>query len=413
MRHGKAFIGGLAALSAMAGGALAEERLVLEAYPVAAGADPWQVVTDRDLGGRFYVEMMPADQTEASHRDTLAAASFPGVKASAAEVLQGALRDFQAAQHCEGIKVTEPTVAEEQGRPVAYAQAYCGQLPDRPFGVQVFYKAIQGADGVYVVSRDFRTPPSKEGGALSFAEGDDEQGLALLKSVAAANAWLSGAVYVCGPGAKDPRCSRPAPAGARSLVSGAALEALTRSASYQAVVAKAMAALSPDVTKGCKAVGGEHGSIRVLKPISFAADGQPVDGAWKQSFAQDRCGEPLVLNFQFTATADKRIRTLILVPGDDIAEPPLQVQAFRSAMAGIQAAAPACQSGLHVLNTRFDGFDHTRSPGADPPPGTRVEIPWRETWTLGGCGQAWTAPLAFTPDGATTRVEAGAPVRKP
>jgi hypothetical protein len=84
----------------------------------------------------------------------------------------------------------------------------------------------------------------------------------------------------------------------------------------------------------------------------------------------------------------------------------LQAQAFRSAVASAQAASPSCQA-FHVLNTRFEAFDHSKSPGPDPAPGSKVEIPWRETWTLGGCGGLWGVPMQFTPGGATIQVAAG------
>jgi hypothetical protein len=413
MRIGAAWVGGLAALAVGSGVAAAQERLILEAYPSDPPASAaWQVVTDKDLGGRFYVEMMPADQTPSDYRDILAAASFPHIKASAAQVLQGTLKQFEPGQQCEGLTANGPRVSQEQGRTVAYAQAYCGQETGQAFGVQIFYKAIEGDDGVYVVSRDFRVPPSKVGGALSFAEGQQDQALALMKAVGAANAWLANSVYLCGPASKDARCARPAPAGAQVLVSGGELDALAKSAAYQTMVSKAVAAAPPEVTKGCTAPAVDRSSILVLKPISFAADGRPYEGAWKQSFPQAGCGEATTLNFLFTATADQRIRTLILVPGDDIADPQVQVEAFRSALASVKAAAPSCQA-LHVLNTRFEAFDHSKASGPDPAPGAKVDIPWRETWTLGGCGAAWNVAVAFTPGGGATQVAAGAATPRP
>ena len=60
-----------------------------------------------------------------------------------------------------------------------------------------------------------------------------------------------------------------------------------------------------------------------------------------------------------------------------------------------------------MLDTHFEAFDHSRKPGSDPAPGAKVDIPWRETWTLGGCGAAWTVPMQFTPTDGTTRVAAG------
>ncbi len=413
MRLGWAWIGGLAALLVGAGAALAQERLILEPYPADAASNAaWRVVTDKDLGGRFYGELMPADQTPDDYRDILAAASFPQVRTSPSDFLQATMRQFEQSQPCEGATHEDPRTSQEQGRTVAYARAYCGQETGQSFGVQIFYKAIKGADGIYVVSRDFRVPPSKVGGTLAFGEGQQDQALALLKAVGAANTWLANAVYVCGPSSsKDPRCAKP-PAGATVLVSGGELDALAGSAPYQAMIGKAVAALPAEVTRGCPAVTTDTSSIRVMKPVSFARNGRPVDGAWKQSLLQAACRGGTILNFLFTANADQSMRTLILVPGDGIAEPQLQVQAFRAAVASVQGASATCQA-FHVLNTKFEAFDHSKAPGPDPAPGDKAEIPWRETWTLGGCGAAWDVPLLFTPEGALTQVAAANPTPRP
>jgi len=412
MRLGEAWIGGLAALLIGVGAAQAQERLTLEPYPVDAVSNaPWRMVTDQDLGGRFYVELMPADQTPDDYRDILAAASFPHVATSPAEFLQATLKAFEQNQQCEGVAHDDPQASQEQGRSVAYARAYCGQQTGQSFGVQIFYKAIKGADGIYMVSRDFRVPPSKVGGTLDFGEGQQTQALALMKAVGAASAWLTKAVYLCGPPSKDPRCATP-PAGATVLVPGGQLHALATSAPYLVTIRAAVAALPADVTRGCPAVTTDNSSIRVLKPVSFAQNGLPIDGTWKQSFLQARCGAGTILNLLFTADADQRIRTLILAPGDGIAEPQLQVAAFRDAVASVQGLAATCQA-FHVLNTKFEAFDHSKAPGPDPDPGDKVDIPWRETWTLGGCGNAWDVPMLFTPDGAVTHVAAANPTPRP
>jgi hypothetical protein len=400
-------MGALAALWISAGAAAAEERLVLETYPPSGAAKtPWGIVTDKDLGGGFYVELMPADQTPSDYRDILAATSFPRLKAPAADVLQAMLKQFSQAQSCDGLTVDAPKTSQEQGLAVAYARAFCGQVQGQAFGIQIFYKAIEGAEGVYVVSRDFRVPASKAGGTLTFADGQQDQALELMTSIAAGNAWLSRSTYVCGPGSKDTRCNATTPEGALVLISGAELDRLLKSAPYRGLIGKAVAAAPADLLQGCPAATTDRSSVLVLKPISFAANGLPTEGVWKQSFPQAGCRGGVVLNFLFTATPDQRIRTLILEPGDGIAEPRAQVEAFHSAVASVQSGAAGCQA-LHVLDTRFEAFDHAGKPGPDPAPGSTVDIPWRETWTLGGCGSAWTVPIQFTPAGETTQVAAG------
>jgi hypothetical protein len=189
------------------------------------------------------------------------------------------------------------------------------------------------------------------------------------------------------------------------LISGAELDRFLKSIPYRTLVGKAVAAAPAELVSGCPPVATDRSSVRVLQPISFADNGLPIEGVWKQSFPQASCRGGLVQNFLFTANADQRIRTLILEPGDGIAEPRVQVEAFHSAVASVQASG-ACQS-LHVLDTHFDAFDHGGKAEPDPAPGAAVDIPWRETWTLGGCGSAWTVPMQFTPAGGTTQVAAG------
>ena len=406
MKIAAAGMGACTALWLYAGAAVCQERLVLEPYPPGPPTNaPWRVVTDKDLGGRFYVELMPADQTPSDHRDILAAASFPHVKGSAAEVLQDVLKQFTETQNCEGVTVDPPKTSREQGLTVAYAQAFCGQQVGQSFGIHIFYKAIEGAEGVYVVSRDFRVPPSKQGGTLTFAEGQDADALALMTAIGAANSWLRKSLYLCGGPSKDTRCDAP-PEGTRVLASGAELERLLRSVPYKALVSKAAALVPAELTKGCPAIAVDRSSVAVLKPISFAPNGLPTEGVWKQSFPLADCRSGVVLNFLFTADPDQRIHTVILEPGNGIAEPGLQVEAFRNAVASVQATPTSCQA-VHVLDTHFEAFDHSREPGSDPAPGAKVDIPWRETWTLGGCGAAWTVPMQFTPTDGTTRVAAG------
>ena len=407
MKLAAALMGLVTALWLGAGAAAAEERLVLEAYPPAGPAKAdWRMVTDKDLGGGFYVELMPSDQTPADYRDILAATSFAHLKAPAADVLQAMLKQFTQAQSCDGLTVDTPKVSQEQGLTVAYARAFCGQVTGQSFGIQIFYKAIQGADGVYVVSRDFRVPASKAGGTLTFTEGQQSQALELLTAIGAGNAWLSKSTYVCGASSKDPRCNAPAPEGAVVLISGAELDRMLKSLPYRALIDKAVAAAPAELIQGCPPLATDRSQVHVLKPISFAGNGLPTEGVWKQSFLQPGCRGGLILNFQFSAGPDQRIRTLILEPGDGIAEPRVQVEGFRSAVASVQAGSASCQA-VHVLDTHFEAFDHTGKPGPDPAPGAVVDIPWRETWTLGGCGSVWSVPMQFTPSGDATQVAAG------
>ena len=61
---------------------------------------------------------------------------------------------------------------------------------------------------LYVVNRDFRTPPSQLAGQTVFPKGQEEQAMALMKAQAAADSYLLRGVYLCGAAAVEPRCRR-------------------------------------------------------------------------------------------------------------------------------------------------------------------------------------------------------------
>ncbi len=138
--------------------------------------------------------------------------------------------------------------------------------------------AIEGAEGVYVVSRDFRVPPSKQGGTPTFAEGQDADALTLMTAIGTANSRLRKSLYLCGRPSKDARCEAPA-AGATVLASGAELERLLRSVPYRALITKALAAVLAELTKSCASADMDRSSVAVLKP----ADGTTRVAAGKAS----------------------------------------------------------------------------------------------------------------------------------
>ena len=95
----------------------------------------------------------------------------------------------------------------EGGYTVAYAQIYCSRQKGEAFGVNMFFKVIKGERAMYSVNRDFRVPPSAVAGVQSAPAGPAANAaLALMKAQAAADAYLVGSVYLCGPQATDARC---------------------------------------------------------------------------------------------------------------------------------------------------------------------------------------------------------------
>jgi hypothetical protein len=183
------------AVLASAASAAAEE-LVLRPYP---GPPAWKLVTNKVAGLQFLREMIPANQQLASYRDILTAQSFPQNRGVDPSVY---VRNVfaSAGQACDGLRVNGPTPSREGGRPVAYGQIYCGRQKGQATGAIMLFKAISGADALYVVQREFRVPPSATPGMMS-----GPNAVAQAQAVAKADAYLLNSVFLCGT---DPRCTR-------------------------------------------------------------------------------------------------------------------------------------------------------------------------------------------------------------
>ena len=69
--------------------------------------------------------------------------------------------------------------------------------------MNIFFKAISGADALYSVERDVHVPPGI-GGMQSFANVQQMQ--AAMKDQTTANAYLVKSVYLCGARSTDKRC---------------------------------------------------------------------------------------------------------------------------------------------------------------------------------------------------------------
>ena len=185
--------------AAAAGAAPVKERLVLAPYP---GPPAWKTITDKSAGDQFYREQIPGNQTADNFTDILTWQNFPQERGVDPSVY---LRNvFQAAAgDCDGLRVNGPTAAMEGGYRVAYGQVFCGQQKGKPYGVNIFFKAISGDQALYSVERDVHVPPGV-GGVQSFA--NVQQAQAAMKDQAAANTYLVKSVYLCGARATDKRC---------------------------------------------------------------------------------------------------------------------------------------------------------------------------------------------------------------
>src|SRR5215813_8360439 len=154
------------------------------------------------------------------------------------------------------------------------------------------------------------------------------------------------------------------------------------SESNKLLAAKAMSSIPETVLQRCSGLTVKGGQVLVLRPMSFRDDGIPKSGAWKQEYPVNGC-------------ADAKINAMVGLPGSTRAEPVLQTDATRQVIFSVNAKAAQCPH-FDIKNTRFEGYGlaEQKIPGLG---GNAPIPPWRETWTLIGCGRTFDVPLNFIP----------------
>ncbi len=188
---------GAVGLLAIAGAAHGAERLVLGPYP----GVPWIDVVDNGS----VLERVPQGQSGDDFQDVLTSQIVRDYRGSPASYITQTLD--QLGQTCESVQIAGPTTGEEQGRQVAYGRVYCGRQKGQAFGIHFFFKAIEGAEVLYLVGRGFRTPASDHAGAPPLAE---DKAIAFLQAEGVATKYLTDQVYVCDPVFPDPKCTAEA-----------------------------------------------------------------------------------------------------------------------------------------------------------------------------------------------------------
>ncbi|HWE47739.1 MAG TPA: hypothetical protein VG407_17090 [Caulobacteraceae bacterium] len=201
----------VAAIAAALGGligsvAQAADHLILPTYP---NDPPMVEATHQVAGAKFLYEFIPQGETLENYRTILSAKSFPGTTSAGPEdFLKGMFARSSAA--CDGVRVNGPKSAEEGRASVAYGQVYCGRQKGKPYGVNMFFKVIQGRDALYVIHVEFHVPPSSTGGVQAFSQDQVTEMVAMLKAQSAANTYLVESVFLCLDGSTDPRCQAAA-----------------------------------------------------------------------------------------------------------------------------------------------------------------------------------------------------------
>ena len=168
------------------------------------------------------------------------------------------------------------------------------------------------------------------------------------------------------------------------------------------LVTGALTSMPAEVFHTCPGLVISKAAVHVVEAIAFGADGVPTSGVWWERFPVQGCGNDTVLNIHFAATGDDNIEATATLPGSTRADPLLQRDAKLYAYVGAASHATSCRQ-FFVKNSQFGGYG-LRSPGhPDPGNGARFR-PWRETWTIVGCGRTFQVPMEFVPDATGTQV---------
>jgi hypothetical protein len=206
--------------------------------------------------------------------------------------------------------------------------------------------------------------------------------------------------------AKPPAAGVPQGAASQEVTDPAAFRAFTATPLYQSLVKRALDGVPPEIFQRCPALVSNSSKITILRPLHFADD-TPVGGGWKHSFPVSGCGPDTILNFYFMATPDRRINILIGPPGTTHADPAMlhdaQAGAFNAAAGAPHDPGKAPCASYLVRNTKFEGFGLEDPPTPDPG-SADPHRPWRESWTVSGCGHTFLVPLNFLPRPGGTAV---------
>jgi hypothetical protein len=180
------------------------------------------------------------------------------------------------------------------------------------------------------------------------------------------------------------------------------LNAFLQSNMMHELVNEAVQDVPPAVLRKCPGLVSNGSTMTVLEPMSFDSDGAPETGAWRVQVPVSGCGNDTTLNFFFSAKPGKNIHRTVALPGDTRADPALQRDAVMYAVVGANLVVKDCDD-LEITNTKFDGFGLSKQPTSDRGADERSR-PWRETWTLAGCGHRVDVPMQFAPDATGTQI---------
>jgi hypothetical protein len=147
----------------------------------------------------------------------------------------------------------------------------------------------------------------------------------------------------------------------------------------------------------CKKIEVTKEQLRFIEPITFDAHGTPLSGTWKHTIAVTGCGKSRTLNLFYTPDGTGLVLRRPGVPGSSAADIVLQRDSIPFVRAGV-----APQMALDCPDVRLSDTEYL-GPEGDPLPGANAK-PWKEYWTVNGCGIAARVTMHFIPDATGTGI---------
>ncbi len=151
----------------------------------------------------------------------------------------------------------------------------------------------------------------------------------------------------------------------------------------------------------CASIARQGDKISVAAPVSFDANGKPIQGAWAEQIGVSGCGASATLNVLTLVGSDGSLKHASLLPGMTMTDPVLQrdsLQYVRSAL--LPVIGKDCQN-LRIVDTRFLGFAGAAQPDAVA---GREKRPWNEEWTVRGCDAAAAVTIHYMPNSKGTAI---------
>jgi hypothetical protein len=137
-----------------------------------------------------------------------------------------------------------------------------------------------------------------------------------------------------------------------------------------------------------------------LGRVTFGTSYLPVSGVIAERVTVSGCGKAKIENV--LTISDKSQSTVIAgMPGTTLADPALAHDSFAQVYQAAMTKLGTCKN-VRFVDSEFGAFDGAPNPKAKLQ-GTQGR-PWRETWTVNGCGTLVPVGVRFVPDKAGTTV---------